>query len=317
MAIVVICIIVTIINPKFLTGRNIINLFQNISIVGILALGVGIVILTGNIDLSIANMVNFLACFLGRLLLTNTISDKSVLFVGIFLGILCGCLNGLIVAFTSIDSFIITLACASIYYGLALLSSNGYDIFITDFKWLGSYRLFSIIPIQTVLFILLAIIMALVMRYTKFGRSIYAVGGNAEAAYVSGINVKLHKLLAYVICGIMCSIASMIILSKLSGANATMASGYDMDSITACVVGGISLIGGRGNILGCFLGVLLMGVITNALNILAVPVFYQEIISGCVLLLAVVLRSNPDIKSIYKRVRSLAVASASRGNNKK
>ncbi len=202
----------------------------------------------------------------------------------------------------------IYLACASVYYGLALLSSDGYDIFITNFQWFGSYRFFDVVPIQTVLYVTLAIIMALVMRYTTFGRSIYAVGGNAEAAYVSGINVKLHKLLAYIICGMLCSISAMIILSKLSGANATMASGYDMDSITACVVGGISLIGGRGDIFGCFLGVLLMGVISNALNIMAVPVFYQEIISGCVLLMAVILRSNPDYKKIIKRIRSFVAA---------
>lgn len=308
MAIFVICAIVAIINPKFLTGRNIINLFQTISIVGILSLGVGVVILTGNIDLSIANMVSFLACLLGRLLLTNTINDKNILFVGLLLGMLCGCVNGIIVAFTNVDSFIITLACASVYYGLALLSSDGYDIFITNFQWFGSYRFFDVVPIQTVLYVTLSIIMALVMRYTTFGRSIYAVGGNAEAAYVSGINVKLHKLLAYIICGMLCSISAMIILSKLSGANATMASGYDMDSITACVVGGISLIGGRGDIFGCFLGVLLMGVISNALNIMAVPVFYQEIISGCVLLMAVILRSNPDYKKIIKRIRSFVAA---------
>jgi ribose/xylose/arabinose/galactoside ABC-type transport system permease subunit len=173
------------------------------------------------------------------------------------------------------------------FQGMALLAANGNVITIgQDFSWFGTFRV-GPFPIQIIIFLALVFLVFFVMKYTKYGRRIYAVGGNAEAAFLAGINVRHYKMMVFIVNGLMCSISAMIVLSKLSAANPNMAVGYEMESITACVAGGVSLMGGRGNTLGCF-----MGIIQNSLNLLMVPIFYHKIIIGIVLLIAVILRTG-------------------------
>jgi ribose/xylose/arabinose/galactoside ABC-type transport system permease subunit len=257
-----------------------------------MAIGMSMVIITGNIDLSVAYMVNFIACFTALLLDYSILNDVTALPFGLFLGLLCGVLNGLLVSRTKAESFILTLATMCVFQGLALLAADGKVATIgTMFSWFGTIRI-GRIPIQTVMYVLLAVIVSLIMSYTKFGRRLYSVGGNPEAAFLAGINVRWYRFLVYAINGVFCSLTAMLILSKLSAANANMANGYEMETITACVVGGVSLSGGRGTVLGCFLGVMLIGVISNSLNLLMVPIFYHKIIIGIVLLIAVILRAR-------------------------
>ena len=290
--ILVIMFLVRLVTPRFLSVSNMINLFQTVSLTGIMSIGMAMVIITGNIDLSVAYMVSFVACLTATLLRLKFLNDFTALPFGLFLGLFCGVINGILVAKTRAEAFILTLATMCIFEGSALVAANGNVVTIgTMFNWFGTIR-FGRIPIQTVIFIIFALITAFVMRYTKFGRRVYSIGGNPEAAFLAGINVNLYKFYVYAINGFLCGVTAMLVLSKLSAANFNMASGYEMESITACVVGGVSLSGGRGNIIGTFLGVMLIGVISNALNLMMIPIFYHRIIIGLVLLVAVVLRAR-------------------------
>jgi ribose/xylose/arabinose/galactoside ABC-type transport system permease subunit len=237
-------------------------------------------------------MVSFVACLTARFLQLNILNDHTALPFGLLLGLLCGVINGILVAKTKAEAFILTLATMCIYEGSALVAANGNVVTIgTMFNWFGTIRL-GRVPIQTIIFLFFALTAAFVMRYTKFGCRIYAIGGNTEAAFLAGINVNRYKFFVYTINGFLCGVTAMLVLSKLSAANFNMASGYEMESITACVVGGVSLSGGRGNIIGTFLGVMLIGVISNALNLMMIPIFYHRIIIGIVLLVAVILRTR-------------------------
>jgi ribose/xylose/arabinose/galactoside ABC-type transport system permease subunit len=292
MMIVIIAVLVQFVTPRFLSTSNIINLFQTVSLTGIMTIGMAMVIITGNIDLSVAYMVSFVACLTATLLKSGILNEGTVLPFGLLMGLVCGIINGLLVARTRAESFILTLGTMCLFQGLGLVSAGGNVVSIgTMFSWFGTIRL-GRIPLQTVLFVILSIIVSLIMRYTKFGRRVYAVGGNGEAAYLAGINVKRYKMLVFSINGLLCGITSMLILSRLSAANYSMTLGYEMDAITACVVGGVALTGGQGNILGCFLGVILTGVISNSLNLLMIPIFYHKIIFGIILLIAVILRTR-------------------------
>jgi ribose/xylose/arabinose/galactoside ABC-type transport system permease subunit len=290
--ILLIAVIVKFSAPRFLSVSNMINLFQAISLTGIIAIGMTLVIITGNIDLSVAYLFSFVACLTAALIRSGVLNDVTALPFGIFLGFACGVFNGILVSRTKPESFIITLGTMLIFQGLALVAAKGNIVTIgTNFSWFGTFKV-GRIPIQTIIFILFAIIAAFIMRYTKFGRRIYAVGGNSEAAFLAGINVNRYKFIVFVINGVLCSVSAMLVLSKLSAANYSMAVGYEMETITACVVGGVALSGGKGNVIGCFLGILLMGVISNSLNLLMVPIFYQKIILGIILLIAVIVRGR-------------------------
>lgn len=293
--ILAICALVNLAAPRFLSISNIINLFQTISLTGIMSIGMAMVIITGNIDLSVAYLVSFVACFTAFLLRHNILNDYTALPFGLMLGLCCGILNGILISKTKAEAFIVTLATMCIFQGLALVAVNGNVVTIgTMFLWFGTFKI-GRIPVQTIIFIVLAVLVSLIMKYTKFGRRVYSVGGNPEAAFLAGINVVRYKFIVFAINGLLCSITAMLVLSKLSAANYGMALGYEMEAITACVVGGVSLAGGRGNILGCFLGVMLMGIISNSLNLLMVPIFYHKIIIGAVLLIAVVFRTRKQI----------------------
>ena len=295
LTLIVIMVAVGFAQPRFRTLRNFINLFQTVSITGIMALGMSMVITTGNIDLSVGTMVSFIACFTAFLIRNGFLNDVTALPFGIGLGFACGVVNGLLVSRTKAESFIITLATMMMFQGMAMLSADGNVVTIgRTLNWFGSYRV-GPFPLQIIIFLSLAVVVFLVMKYTKYGRRVYAVGGNSEAAFLAGINVRHYKFMVYVINGIICSISAMIVLSRLSAANPNMAVGYEMESITACVAGGVSLMGGRGNTLGCFMGIMLMGVIANSLNLLMVPIFYHRIIIGVVLLAAVILRTGRSV----------------------
>jgi ribose/xylose/arabinose/galactoside ABC-type transport system permease subunit len=290
--ILLIALIVGITAPRFFSVSNMINLFQTISLTGIMAIGMSLVILTGNIDLSVAYLFSFVACFTAFLFQHKVLNDATVLPFGLLLGLGCGILNGVLVCKTRAESFIITLGTMCIFQGMGLVTARGNIITLGNgFSWFGAIRI-GRIPIQTVIFFLIAVFTSLLMRYTKFGRRVYAVGGNSEAAFLAGININRYKFIVYMINGVLCSLSAMLVLSRLSAANYNMSLGYEMETITACVVGGISLSGGRGNVMGCFLGILLMGLISNSLNMLMVPIFYHKIITGVVLLIAVILRSR-------------------------
>jgi len=285
MAIIVIALTVN--NPLFLSWRNVKNILLQNAVAGIAAVGMAILMISGGIDLSIGNQISFYGCLLA-LLLKNGMNEVLSLVIVLAIATILGAFSGLIISNTSAAPFIITLGMMNVYKAAALIVSNGSDIPINCFTFLGRTQVLGIMfPVW--LFLLLFIAAGLVLKYLHFGRTIYAIGSNADAAYISGVAVKGMKLKAYTLNGLLVGLSAAVLLSRLGSAVPTMGDGYEMTAIAACAIGGITLSGGEGTALGAFLGILFLGIIRNGLNIIGVESFYQYLVNGVIIIIAVVL----------------------------
>jgi ribose/xylose/arabinose/galactoside ABC-type transport system permease subunit len=287
--VVVACIAMTILDPNFLTVRNLFNVLNQQSTLGIATMGVAMALIAGCIDLTIGNVLASTAS-IAALLITAGVNDVYVIILTVIAGLIAGLINGIIVVKTKIDSFIATLGLMSVYQGVALIIPNGNNIYLQGkFSWFGTYRVADIIPIPVFYFIVLTVIVFLVMRFTKFGRRLYSIGGNPEAAFLAGINLDLNRIIAYAISGLLAAFTSLIVISRIGQSQPAMGISYPLEAIAAAVIGGVGLSGGRGTIPGVFLGVILLGLIRNSLNLLRVPSFYQYVMLGAVIIIAVAL----------------------------
>ena len=213
-----------------------------------------------------------------------------VILIACLAGVLLGTFSGLIVTKTRIDSFIATLGLMTVYQGVALIISSGNNIYLQGaFGWFGTYKVFGVIHLPIIYFAVVAIIAYLVMRFTKYGRRLYAIGGNTEAAFLAGINIDLNKIIAYAVTGLLSGFTSLIVISRIGQSQPAMGVSYPLEAIAAAVIGGVSLSGGRGTIPGVVLGVILLGLIRNSLNIMRVPSFYQYVMLGSIIIIAVTL----------------------------
>lgn len=289
---------------NFLSGMNISNVLLQVSVTGILALGMAMVMISGGIDLSIGNMLSFIATGMAYLMKTRGWNELQTILLAIVVSVGLQVIMGLIISRTKIEPFIVSLGFMSIYRGFTYLITNGREItIIGKLQFLKDvvFRInLFVITVPIVLFIALAIIVWLVVKYTKFGRRIYAVGGNENAAYLAGINIKNFKVLIYAINGLFVAIASMTLLARLGTGAPVMGFGKEIEVIAAVVVGGIALSGGKGNIWGAMIGVLLLGIISNALNIIGVDPYWQYIISGLLIILAVLIGYYSSIRTAKK-----------------
>lgn len=282
-------IIMTFLDRNFLTVGNIFNVLNQQSTLGIVTLGVSIALLAGCIDLTVGNLLASTAA-IAALSLRGDMSDGWVILITCAAGLLMGVTNGLIVVKTRINSFIATLGLMSVYQGIALIIPNGNNIYLQGrFDWFGTYKLGGIVPLPVIYFFVLTVVAYLVMRYTQFGRKLYAIGSNPEAAFLAGINLDLNRIIAYGISGLLASFTSLIVISRIGQSQPAMGMSYALETIAAAVIGGVSLSGGKGSIPGVFLGVILLGLIRNSLNILRVPSFYQYVMLGVVIIVAVTL----------------------------
>ncbi|MFE8697467.1 ABC transporter permease [Cytobacillus sp. FJAT-53684] len=285
-------IIVSIINPKFLSMYNILNIFKQVSINGLIALGMTFVILTGGIDLSVGAILGLTGMILGLLIAGGTpelIAIPAVLIIGGLLGLF----NGILISKIKLQDFIVTLATMTMFGGLTLIISNGIPAMgitknapVLDFFSQGSI---VGIPFPMIVFIVVFFILLVLLQNTVFGRGVYAIGGNEEVARLSSMPTNRIKTMVYVISGVMSSLAGIILTSRLSSSQPTAGAGFELDAIAAVVIGGTSLAGGRGRLFGTFIGVLIIGVLNNGLNIIGVSAFFQQFIKGLVILLAVIL----------------------------
>ena len=288
---------------KFLSGLNISNVLLQVAVTGILALGMTLVMLMGGIDLSIGWMMCFVGTAMAYFLRNFGWSAWMVVLAGLVISIFFQLLMGFIISRTKLESFIVSLGFMSIYRGFTYLITNGREITLGGkFRFLGktSIKLSPSFKIYTpvLIFIILAVLIWLIIKYTKFGRRIYAVGGNEKAAFLSGINVKNFKLLVFVISGVFIAIATMTQLSRLGTGNPLMGQGKEIDVIAAVVVGGTALSGGKGNIWGTVIGVILLGIISNALNILSVNPHYQYIMKGLLIIISVMIAYYSSVRTI-------------------
>ncbi len=280
-------------SPYFFTADNILNVTLQTSITAIIAAGMTFVILTAGIDLSVGAMVAFsgvIATSILKLDLPFTVSFPLALFAGLVIGILSGSIAGLFVTRFNITPFIVTLALMTIWRGSSYMYTDGRPIWglPDEFSFVGSGRVFGV-PISTIIMICVYIVAFTILKHTKFGRYVYAVGGNKEAARLAGINVSRTLLYVYMISGVLAAISGVLLASRMNSGQPNAGLMYEMDVIAAVVVGGTSLFGGRGSIVGTFLGAMLIGVLRNGLNLLNVGSYVQMVVLGVVILLAVLL----------------------------
>lgn len=286
-----ICIGLAFMSPDFLTIGNVMDVARQVSINAMIAFGMTLVILLGGIDLSVGSILAVSSVLMAMLLHAGHSSALAVA-IGILAGAFMGWVNGIVIAPGKVAPFIATLATMTLLRGLALVLSKGSPItgFSSDFfSMLGGGYFVGLIPIPVVSMLAVFALFWFVLRKTVFGRHVYATGGNAEAARLSGVKTDRVQIVVYTISGVMAAIAGVILTSRLNSAQPTAGAGYELDAIAAVVLGGTSLAGGRGWIFGTLVGALLIGVLNNGLNLLGVSAFYQQVIKGAVILLAVLL----------------------------
>ncbi|MDQ2801340.1 MAG: ABC transporter permease [Pseudomonadota bacterium] len=290
-AFVLLVIAASLLSPRFLTLPNLLNVLRQVSIVGILAIGMTFVILTRGIDLSVGSILGIaVVLYAGSM-------DSRGMAVAIPLGLgaaaLVGLVNGIGIAYAGIPAFIMTLGMLSFVRGLAFIYTGGTPIPIIDerFYALGNGYLAGI-PIPALILIAVLIVSAFVLGLTPFGRSVYAIGSNEDAARLSGVPVRLFTTAVYIISGLMSGLAGLVYASQLSIGTPIAGQGYELDAIAAVVVGGTSLFGGKGSVGGTFLGTLIIGVLANILNLTGVDPFVQQLFKGALIIVAVFIMSR-------------------------
>ncbi len=282
-------IILWILTPYFLTVSNLLNIAQQTSINAIIAVGMTFVIITAGIDLSVGSIMAFSGVVLASVLEAGFPMPIAII-LGLGVGLLCGLINGILITAGRLPPFISTLGMMSVARGAALLYTDGRPIsgFSNDFRFLAAGEIFHI-PMPVIIMIIVYIIAHFLLTKTKFGRYTYAIGGNEEASILSGIKVKFYKTAVYGFCGLLSGLAAIILTARLNSAQPIAGIMYELDAIAATVIGGTSLMGGEGRVIGTLIGALIMGVLRNGLNLLGVSSFIQQTVIGAVIILAVLI----------------------------
>jgi ribose transport system permease protein len=287
----VIIVIITMLNPSFLSLSNIFNILRQVSINALIAFGMTFVILTGGIDLSVGSILALSGAVTATLLAAG-VDPVLAVAAGLAVGAILGAFNGLIISKGKVAPFIATLATMTIFRGLTLMFTDGKPVTglgdSTFFQMLGK-GYFMGIPVPAITMMISFVILYFILKKTTFGRRVYAVGGNEEAAILSGIKADRIKIYVYSLTGFLSALAGVILMSRLNSAQPTAGSMYELDAIAAVVLGGTSLTGGRGWIVGTLIGALIIGVLNNGLNLLGVSSFFQQVVKGGVILLAVLM----------------------------
>ncbi|BDF59619.1 ribose ABC transporter permease [Christensenellaceae bacterium] len=284
-----ICVFFTIISPHFFNERNLISVVLQASINIIVALGMTVVIITGGIDLSVGPILAVCGVVLAQMLVNGTNAFLAVL-AALALGVLMGLINGSLISVFNLQPFLVTLGTMSIYRGLALVYTTGKPVpGVPDSYTSVIGGKIGIIPVPVIIMIAIVLLVYCLLKFTKIGVYIFAIGGNVEAAKLSGINVTKYKMTAYVISGLACALGAVVMVGRLGAAEPTAATGYELDAIAASAIGGASLAGGKGSVIGTVLGALILAVLKNGMTLLNVQSYYQQIATGIVIILAVML----------------------------
>lgn len=283
----VLCVVLWVLTPHFLTVSNLLNIAQQTSINAIVAAGMTFVIISGGIDLSVGSIVALAGVALGAMLQTGYPLPVA-LAAALAAGTACGMLNGALVSVGGLPPFIATLGMMSAARGTALVFTEGRPIsgFDDGFRTLATGSI-GFVPAPVVVMILVYVVAHLVLTRTTFGRYVYAIGGNEEATRLSGVAVRFHKTLIYGTSGLVSAVAAIVLTARLNSAQPIAGTMYELDAIAATVIGGTSLMGGQGTLAGTLVGALIMGVLRNGLNLLGVSSFLQQIVIGVVIVSAV------------------------------
>lgn len=309
--ILIISVVTTIVNRRFVNPQNIINIFQQISVLGIVASGVGMLLVSGHVDISVGAQVSLLGVIFAMLIQKilglpegNVASWRqtfvypvAIVFTFI-IGTLVGLINGLTVVTSRASSFIISLGFMSAYHGLALLVTGGASYMLFGrFETLGRGRIFHYLPISILFFLGVVLLSYFILKHFRYGRFLYAIGSNRRAAHVSGINTNRVVVRAYTVVGILNALAAIILISRVGSALATTGDSYALDALASVIVGGVSLSGGKGGALNIFLGVVLVGLIGNSLIIMNVNPYARDLVIGLIIIVAVTLGQLSERRS--------------------
>ena len=277
--------------PNFLSGKNIMNLLRQVAMLGIATTGISFIMIGGNAaDLSIAGQIPTLTMLCGVFMKWWNIDPAIAMAMTLALGVFLGYLNGTIIKILKINPFVVTLSTMTILSGVALLFTGGVSIssLPESFSWLGQGYIWKV-PAPIIVMFACVFAAQFVLSKTHFGRSVYCMGGNPEAARLAGINIERVRLFTFMISGFFAAISALMISSRTMIASPTAGSSYGFDTMTACVLGGISFAGGEGQLWGAFVGVLKIGVLNNAMTLMNVGSYWQSIIKGIILVLALYL----------------------------
>ena len=299
-ALFILCVVISLLSDKFLTATNIWNVMRQISVNICLSVGMTLVVLTAGIDLSVGSVLALCGTITAGLLKNGIEIPSSNLFIGftivgamvagLLAGSLLGWFNGWAITKFKVPPFVATLAMLTIARGLTMLWTKGFPIsnLGETFAWPGT-GWFLGIPLPVWISGIIVFIATIITNKTKLGRYIYAIGGNENAATLSGINIKKIKITVYAIAGLLAAVGGILVTSRLDAAQPNAGTGYELDSIAAVVIGGTSLSGGRGSVLGTVLGAIIIGVLNNGLVLLNVSPFWQQVVKGLVILVAVMI----------------------------
>jgi inositol transport system permease protein len=296
------CILLAIFSPNnsFLKTQNLINVVRQITVTGLLALGVMLCIIALGIDLSLGSVLGFAAVVTASLVQQPGWKEALypglqlpvfvAVFAGLGVGLGLGAVNGGLIAVFKIPPFIATLGMMTMARGFAYIYSNGRPVSTLnpDFLWIGGGDIFGI-PVPVIIFGIVIVLMHLMLNFTRFGRHIYAIGGNEIAARVSGVNIGKTKLGIYAISGLMAGLGGIVITARTQSATPALGMGYELDAIAAAVIGGTSFAGGIGTVWGTVVGALIIGVMNNGLDLLNVSPFYQQVVKGVIIIVAIII----------------------------
>jgi ribose transport system permease protein len=283
------CLLLWAATPHFLTVSNLLNVLEQTAINAIVAAGMTFVIISGGIDLSVGSVLAIAGIALGQALEAGAPVPVAIA-LALAVGVSCGLVNGVLVSFGRLPPFIATLGMMSVARGGALMLAEGRPIsgFSEGFRALATERVLMV-PAPVLITALVYGVAHFVLAYTVFGRATYAIGGNEEAARLSGVQVRVHKTAIYGVAGLMSATAAVILTARLNSAQPTAGTMYELDAIAATVIGGTSLLGGEGSLTGALVGALIMGVLRNGLNLLNVSSFFQQVVIGAVIIVAVLI----------------------------
>ena len=295
--------IVSIATSKFLKPNNLISVLRQISINAYIALGMTLIIILGHIDLSVGAIVAMSGTLTVGFIVTQGLPIPVAILLGILLGMAAGLISGMIVTYFRVPAFIITMAMMNVCSGVAYVYSGGQATRINNdfFSAIGTGYLFNTIPLPVVYMIILIIVISFLLGKTKFGTYIYAIGGNREAARLSGVPIKKVEIAVFTISGVLSAFAGLVLCSRMYSGQPSVGNGYELDAIAACVLGGTSMSGGKGRISGTIFGAMVIGIISNGLNLIGVSSYWQLIVKGLIIACAVLLDSQKGKISLLKK----------------
>lgn len=291
LALIVLIIFVSILSPSFLSLTNLMNLMRQVSTNALIAFGMTFVIITGGIDLSVGSTLALSSAIMAGMIV-NGIDPLIAMTVSLIAGFVLGAVNGLLITKGKLVPFIATLATMTIYRGATLVLTDGKPITGLDetfiFQFMGRGYFFGI-PFPIVITLVVFALLFMLLHKMSFGRKTFAIGGNEKASFIAGVKSNKIKIFVYSISGVLASLAGIILTSRLNSAQPTAGESYEMDAIASVVLGGTSMSGGKGRIFGTLIGALIIGTLNNGLNLLGVSTFYQQIVKGIVIIIAVLI----------------------------